>query len=383
MRPIVATKYHSLKVGPLCEGCKRCVKGEKLVVFVTGVCPARCFYCPISEEKKQADVKYANERKVSSDEDLLQEARDSRATGAGFTGGDPLARLERTLRWIRLLKKEFGTGFHIHLYTPFNLVTEKRLRELYDAGLDEIRFHPELENTRWWDRILLARKFPWTVGVEIPVLPDKIEPTKKLLEYIDGKIDFLNLNELEISDLNAGFFAKLGYHTKAYDSYGVAGSEEAAWKLMEHVRTKLSYPVHYCTCTLKDRVQMGNRLRRRAENTNLPFDLVDEDGLVTRGAIYANLVPGFGYEKAIENLSDEVHSKEVRELKEILKGLKKMHAVKENVDYAIDLRKPRILVAAKWLKKHANDIGHPCAIVTEYPTWDSFPIEVEFLKDSK
>ncbi len=371
-RSILKTKHHSWRLGPLTEGCRRCVKGEKLVVFVTGVCPARCFYCPISEGKKQSDIMYANERRILSDLDLLQEARDSGATGAGFTGGDPLARLDRTCTWIRLLKQWFGTGFHIHLYTPLNLVTEERLTKLCDAGLDEIRFHPELENPRWWERIALARKCSWRVGVEIPVLPDKVVATKRLIDFLEGKIDFLNLNELEISDLNEPFFARLGYRTKEYGSYGVKGSDDAALKLLEHAKRNRSYPVHYCTCTLKDLVQMGNRLKRRAEKTKLPFDEVDEDGLVTRGAIYATIIPGFGYEKLIENLPEEARAKEVARLKRMAAelGLKR---------FSIDTQKPRILVPATWLKRNAKLIAQPCAIVTEYPTWDSFPIEIEFL----
>ncbi len=379
MRAILKTKHHSWRVGPLTEGCKRCVRGEKLVVFVTGVCPARCFYCPISEEKKQRDLIYVNERKVESDEDVLQEARDSRATGAGFTGGDPLARLDRTCRYISLLKKEFGKEFHIHLYTPFNLVTEERLKRLHDAGLDEIRFHPNIEDRKWWDRIDIARAFDWDVGVEIPVLPDKVEETKKLLLFLDRRIDFLNLNELEISDLNEPFFEKLGYHTKAYGSYGVQGSDDAAQRLMRFaIGKKLSFPVHYCTCTLKDLVQMGNRLKRRAANTKLPFDVVDDEGLVHRGAIYANLVPGFGYEKIIEHLDDETRLKEIKELELITKELQPRFKLTDN-GIRLDGHKPRLLVGAEWLAKHHASINHPCALVTEYPTWDSFPIEIEFL----
>lgn len=380
MAAIEKTPYHSWKLGRLCEGCERCVKGEKLVLFVTGVCPARCFYCPISQEKKQADVIYANERKVEQEEDLLEEARISRATGSGFTGGDPLARLDRTIHYIRLLKKEFGEEFHIHLYTPLNLVTEERLRRLHEAGLDEIRFHPNIEEARWWPRLELARAFDWVVGVEIPVLPDKIAATKKLLEYIDGKIDFLNLNELEISELNEGFFRKLGYHAKSMESYGVEGSDEAAKELMATAREAgLSCPIHYCTCTLKDLVQMGERLKRRAEEAKLPFDIVDEEGMVTRGAIYGSLLPGPGYEKQIEHLSEESRSKELEKLKGILAELRGKHSLNEHEGYILDHHKPRVLVNAEWLIKHVDEIEQPCAIVTEYPTWDSFPIEVDFL----
>jgi pyruvate formate-lyase activating enzyme-like uncharacterized protein len=379
MSTITKTPHHSWKLGKLCEGCERCVKGEKLVVFVTGVCPAKCFYCPISKEKKQSDVIYVNERAVKEDADVLAEAHANQATGAGFTGGDPLARLDRTVCYIKLLKKEFGKDFHIHLYTPFDLVTEERLQQLYAAGLDEIRFHPKIEDDSWWDRIELVRKFDWSIGVEIPVLPDKVDATKKLLHYIDKKIDFLNLNELEISELNEEFFHRIGYHTKSSDSYGVEGSDEAAMELMEYVNKEgFSYPVHYCTCKLKDLVQMGNRLKRRAENTKLSFDHVDEEGLVTRGAIYGTMLPGVGYEKRIEKLSDEERNTEIKLLERVLDEVKKEHGLRDK-DCFLDLHKPRILVSAEWLLEHAADIEQPCAVVTEYPTWDSFPIEIDFL----
>ncbi len=377
-RPIIKTPYHSLRQGPLTAGCTQCVKGEKLVVFVTGVCPARCFYCPISEEKKQRDIEYANERRVHSVADVLQEAHDNDARGAGFTGGDPLARLDRTCSYIAALKKQFGKGFHIHLYTPLNLVTPERLQLLFDAGLDEIRFHPDLVNDRWWDRVALARAHQWKVGVEIPVLPDKVRETKKLLAFLDKNIDFLNLNELEVSDLNAPFFEKLGYHTKAYDSYGVKGSDRAALALMR-AANGYSYPVHYCTCKLKDLVQMGNRLKKRAKQMKLPIDAIDEDGLVTRGAIYANLVPGFGYEKRIEHLSAEDRLKELLVLRKMKDGLLRAFKLKDDASIFLDEHKPRLLVRATWLKKHHTAIDYPAAIVLEYLTWDSFPIEVEFL----
>lgn len=377
---ILDTGHHSLRVGPLTEGCKRCVKGEKLVVFVTGVCPARCFYCPISKEKKQKDVIYANERCVRSDADVLAEAHANMATGAGLTGGDPLARLERTCRYIRLLKKEFGKKFHIHLYTPFNLVTEERLKMLYGAGLDEIRFHPDLEDKTWWNRIHLARDYDWDVGVEIPVLPDKVEETTELLFFLDKKINFLNLNELEISDLNQPFFAKLGYATKSYGSYGVKGSDAAAKLLLAFIiAKKLSYSVHYCTCTLKDLVQMGNRLRRRAENTKLPFDVVDDEGIVFRGAIYHHLIPGFGYERLIEHLDDGVRLRELKELELVKTRLEQTFKL-EDGSIILDSWKPRLLVSAAWLKRNFKRIPYPSALVREYPTFDSFPIEIEFLK---
>ncbi|WP_461866236.1 radical SAM protein, partial [Thermococcus sp.] len=139
------TDYFSYAVGELPKGCRLCVRGEKLVLFTTGVCPRSCFYCPLSPWRRE-DVVYANERPVKSFDDILKEALLMEAKGAGVTGGDPLARLDRTTEYIRVLKEAFGEDFHVHLYTTGALATKKNLEKLYDAGLDEIRFHPDLFN---------------------------------------------------------------------------------------------------------------------------------------------------------------------------------------------------------------------------------------------
>ncbi|MDD5178631.1 MAG: radical SAM protein, partial [Candidatus Nanoarchaeia archaeon] len=171
------TKYYSYKTGDLCRGCQLCVTGSKLVLFVTGICARNCYYCPLSDEKKNKDLVFANEWKVEKDEDMLKEAELCDSKGAGITGGDPLLRLERTIHYIKLLKEKFGKEFHIHLYTIPESITPSNLKGLYDAGLDEIRFHPDLENNKNWNKISLAFGFKWGVGIEIPVIPGKQEQT--------------------------------------------------------------------------------------------------------------------------------------------------------------------------------------------------------------
>ena len=66
-----------------------CVKGEKLVLFVTGLCPRQCYFCPISDKKYKKDVIYADEWPVTNIHQIIEEAKLIDAKGAGFTGGDP------------------------------------------------------------------------------------------------------------------------------------------------------------------------------------------------------------------------------------------------------------------------------------------------------
>jgi pyruvate formate-lyase activating enzyme-like uncharacterized protein len=82
--------------GELSPACQQCAEGKKMVLFVTGLCRFRCFYCPVSERRNQKDVVYANERRVLTDEDVIDEARSIGAAGTGITGGDPLGVIDRT-----------------------------------------------------------------------------------------------------------------------------------------------------------------------------------------------------------------------------------------------------------------------------------------------
>ena len=131
------------------DGCLCCREGAKMVLFVTGLCHRNCFFCPLSEDRKNNDVTFANERFVLSDSDILDAARSMNAKGTGITGGEPLLKLESVLHYIALLKSTFGPTHHIHMYTS-EAPTDEILEHLANAGLDEIRFHPPVE---FWDKL--------------------------------------------------------------------------------------------------------------------------------------------------------------------------------------------------------------------------------------
>jgi len=364
------TKYHSFAAGTLTKGCQQCVKGEKLVLFVTGLCSQRCEFCPISDMKLYKDVIYANERPIHNINNILDEAKISRAKGAGITGGDPLMKVERVAEYITALKNAFGKKFHTHLYTPLNLVNEKNLKILADAGLDEIRFHPELDKKWQWPRILLAKKFRWNVGVEIPALPKREADIKTLIAFINGKIDFLNINELELAD-NAVWRKAKSVRTKDNISYAIDGSDSLAKRLADH-SASLGVRTHYCTCKLKDAVQLATRVKRRAKMASLPTDKKMSDGMLLRGAIYLNeLKPGFGYRKALYALSESDKGKILKQLYELKSKFKARLFVDEN--------KLRLLTSEKIVRGISPGEKYARAVVLEYPTFDALELEVEFL----
>jgi pyruvate formate-lyase activating enzyme-like uncharacterized protein len=372
---IQKTPYYSYRVGQLARGCQLCVKGLKEVLFVTGLCSQRCFFCPLSEAKKNRDVVYANEWPIKNLKEILTEALLCDSQGAGITGGDPLLRLERTAKIIAMLKRNFGKGFHVHLYTPLPHAYRKNLRRLHQAGLDEIRFHPELKRRQDWKKILLAREFDWDVGVEIPVIPGCERETRALITFIHDKVDFLNLNELEISSTNGEQLAERGFAAKNKISYGVKGSEELAIRLLRYCR-ELQLRTHYCTTTLKDRVQLAKRIKRRAGNVAQPFDYATKEGMLVRGAVYLpGLAPGFGYRDKIARSNKKEILRKLEKLQQELQ--EKFHIIDKMI--AVDERKLRLLSSVHTVRNIARNTNCKCAIVEEYPTYDQFEVDVEFV----
>ena len=344
------TKYYSWNSGKLPKGCQLCVKGEKLVLFITGLCPRNCFYCPISDQKYKKDVIYADEWPIKKEKEVIEEAKLIGAKGAGITGGDPFSVINRTVKYIKLLKKTFGKKFHIHIYTSLDLINDKKLNKLYKAGLDEIRIHPEIYNDKLWNKIKLIKKYNWDVGVEIPSIPNAKRQTEELINYFKDYIDFLNINELEFSDNKT---QKLGtFVPKDRFSYGVKGSEEFAKHLLKNYEKEIKN-IHYCTAKLKDRVQLGNRLKRRAKNIATKFDRITKEGTLIRNVIY---------------------TKNPKKTKKLLKDLIQGKDLIEDKD--------RLIISRQILNKYKESLKKlklKLAIIEEYPTYDRMPVEVEFI----
>jgi pyruvate formate-lyase activating enzyme-like uncharacterized protein len=282
------------------KGCELCAQGAKLVLFITGLCSRYCFYCPLSNNRRGVDRVFANERPVSKDEDVIEEALNMRALGTGITGGEPLLKLDRVLHYIRLLKQTFGIEHHVHLYTSLP-VKAAELEMLKLAGLDEIRFHPpeelwdSLEQSDYYKSMQIAREMDFDIAIEIPAIQavKGIINIIKALKKIKG---YLILNELEFSETNEKALKARGYVYRDDVSYAAKGSEEVAKEILKHCD---GVPVRFCSSRFKDAVQMRERLKRIAKNVARAFDEVSEEGTIIYGVISGNLKAAV---KILENL---------------------------------------------------------------------------------
>lgn len=334
--------------GRLPRGCVLCRRGAKMVLLMTGRCTTGCFYCPLSLEKKGKEVRYANERRCASDQDIVEEARLIGARGTGITGGDPLACLDETVRCIRLLKGEFGPRHHIHLYT--STIDPEAFRRLEKAGLDELRIHPRPES---WARQDLpglrefVRSTPMKVGFEVPALPGEEEGLKSLIRFAqETGMDFVNLNELEFSEGNWEQLRRRGYEVRDEVSSAIRDSEEMALRL---VNMGWRIPVHYCSSRFKDSVQLRRRIMRRARRIARSSDVITEDGTLLKGVIEGPA------EKVVAMLVEEFD-------------------VPDELIH-LDKEKERIEVAPWVLEQIAAQLPYDSYLVEEYPTADRLEVE--------
>ncbi len=358
-RKIVKNIGGSPFIGKLPRGCELCLEGAKLVLLVTGLCDSKCYYCPLSERRKGKDAVYANERSVLKDDELLKEGRISGAEGAGITGGEPFMAFERTLHYIKFLKREFGAEFHIHLYTTGKMATRERLERLYEAGLDEIRFHPVSRVSL--GRVEEALLYDWKVGVEVPAIPQEEANLIEIATYLEEVgVNFLNINEMEISETNFKELEKRGFRLREGTIAAVDGSEETALKVLDWCRENVrKLSVHYCPTWIKDGVQLRNRLLRRARNVARPYQDVTEDGLLYFGVIEPTSCAG-----------------DLKEERDQLEGIVRMLRRRFEVPMEmlrINPKKGRVETAwyiVEEIAPHLKRKGLKCATVEEYPTKD-------------
>jgi uncharacterized protein len=328
-----------------------CRKGAKMVLLVTGRCGMSCYYCPLSEAKKGKDVIYANELLVENDEDVIKEAEAIGAKGTGITGGDPLMVMDRTVRYISMLKERFGPAHHIHLYTA--TIDRERYLALEKAGLDELRIHPPMETWKDLGPSHIAEAvagLDMTVGFEVPAVPGEEQGLIALCQYAAAQgLAFVNLNELEVSETNCDALMRRGFTARSDVSSAMKGSEQTAMNVIETIGSEV--PMHFCSSSFKDDVQLRERLKRRAKRVARPMDLVTSEGMILLGIVDE------GGKKAMLLLEEE-------------------HGVPAEMMH-YDERRKRLEVASWVLEDLAPSLPFKCFLVEEYPTADRLEVERE------
>ncbi|MCW7753137.1 radical SAM protein [Desulfobotulus sp. H1] len=261
----------------LSPGCALCAAGEWSCLFINGKCNGSCFYCPAPQ----------NEESVPASQGLNFLLPDAYADyvaglgfrGVGFSGGEPLLTLGRTLDYIRAVRDRMGLGIHLWMYTNGILVSRENLKALARAGLDEIRFDIGAMDYRL-DRAAMAADFLPVVTVEIPAVPEEeARLMVKIPEMAAVGIRYLNLHQLRLTPHNFKRMASRRY-TYIRDAHlTVMESEITALRLLAMARDMdLPLGVNYCSFAFKHRFQQA-ALRRKTS----PMAAFSDEGLTENG----------------------------------------------------------------------------------------------------
>ncbi|MFB0519856.1 MAG: radical SAM protein [Desulfatiglandales bacterium] len=275
------TKLFTRSLSP---GCQLCARGKWSCLFINGICNARCFYCPTAQPSRGEPT--TNTIRFPSPDDYLDYIEKLKFTGVSISGGEPFLTFDRTIRFVSTIKRRFGNGIYLWLYTNGITVTRDKLKALTDAGLDEIRFNISANHYEV-DKVKLAVDLVETVTVEVPAIPEDYELLKSTMTRLEEiGVRFLNLHQLRCTPYNRDNLIRRGYTLLHGPKATVMESELTALRLLRHASEQdIRLPVNYCSFAYQNRFETAAYRQRFAPFVCKPFEDITEAGTIRRMSI--------------------------------------------------------------------------------------------------
>ncbi|WDN88359.1 hypothetical protein BuS5_01327 [Desulfosarcina sp. BuS5] len=238
------------------KGCQACRAGRYLCFYVGKKCNVDCIYC--AQGTKQEKWNQPEDPDLINDKyhltEIMEMFNNPDAIWAGpnvrciaYSGGEPFIYLDKVLSL-----SYFVSRYYSHIYqmiiTNGLLVTEDKLKALYDNGVKEIKFHIGATNfsKKVLDNLEMASGIMDYVNIETPATPELKEflIDKKRIHWLEnvgvyqigmgelGSTSILHLNKInEIGDKRViEYFQKLG---QLYVCESVIGKSTTAKDMSE------------------------------------------------------------------------------------------------------------------------------------------------------
>jgi len=238
----------------LSEGCRLCGKGEWSCLFISGLCNARCFYCPSPQISD--DLPSTQKMSFQSPEHYALFLKEFNFKGCSFSGGEPLIAFERMMDYLRTIRRIASSDIYIWMYTNGILADREKFRLLAEAGLNEVRF--DIGAVAYsLDAIKYAKGLIPVITIEIPAVPEKLALLKHLVpEMIKQGVTNLNLHQLRLTPHNAARMMKKNYTYLHGEHPTVLESELTALELIKYTdELSLDLGINYCGFQYKNRFQ--------------------------------------------------------------------------------------------------------------------------------
>ncbi len=248
------------EISPACVACQTGVGSATF--FISLRCHRDCFYC-FNPNQEDYDYYRSHQRNVTQELAQVHDAG-QKIKHLALTGGEPLLHKQEAVEFFDYASENFPATYK-RLYTTGDQADAETLKQLADAGLDEIRLSIRMHDLErghrhTFERVALAQQYIPHVMIEMPVLPGTLDQMKDvLLELERLNLYSINLLELCFPLTNAAAFKTRGYRLKQrpfrvlYDYWyagglPVAGSELECLQLVDFaLDQQMKMGVHYCS----------------------------------------------------------------------------------------------------------------------------------------
>ncbi len=236
------------------KGCQICGEGKWSCLFITNKCNASCFYCPASQ--KNDEVPSTQGFDFNNATAYAEYVKHFGFKGVAFSGGEPLLYFDRTLEYLKQVRKIASPDIYTWMYTNGILANENNIAQLANAGLNEIRFDVGADSYKL-DKIKFAKSVIPNITIEIPSIPEEYEKLISLLpKMIEAGVTNLNLHQLRLTEYNSSRLLKHNYTYIPAERPIVLESEITALKVIAYAREhSLPIGVNYCSFFFKNRFQ--------------------------------------------------------------------------------------------------------------------------------
>lgn len=263
------------------NGCKLCGLGQWSCLFITGKCNASCFYCPTSQQEDHLPT--TQNLSFADPAAFADYINHFRFKGVSFSGGEPLLQFDRTLSYLKQVRRKCNPETYIWMYTNGILAETQIFRKLAAAGINEVRFDIGATAFRL-DKIAAAKGIIPVITIEIPAVPEELERLKKLLpEMVKAGVSNLNLHQLRLTQYNAKQLAKRDYTYINAEQPVVLESELAALELIAYAHDhSIDIGINYCSFHFKNRFQKAGFRNKVATALANDEDVLTQNGYIRR-----------------------------------------------------------------------------------------------------
>ena len=263
----------------LSPGCRICGNGHWSCLFINGKCNCRCFYCPTPQN--DIGVPTTNLLEFTKASDYSDYVRYFGFQGVSISGGEPLLTFEKTIDFIRTVRRNSPAHLHVWMYTNGTLLTHDHILRLKDAGLNEIRFDIGATNYDI-EKLLIAVGHISCVTVEIPAIPEDMDRLSALIPLMtDVGVQYLNLHQLRLTPHNSPLLKNKKYTFLHGEKVTVLESELAVLSLFSRaIQNGWTLPINYCSFAYKHRFQQKAVRKRNAEFIIKSHESLTENGFI-------------------------------------------------------------------------------------------------------